>query len=60
MCTEMELLSEGIRNITSSMNEVLKYADMITSGMRNQIAHSEKTAAHLARIKADTVNINLE
>ena len=60
IATEMELLSEGIRNITSSMNEVLKYADMITSGMRNQIAHSEKTAAHLARIKADTANIKLE
>lgn len=57
---EMELLSDGIRNITSSMNEVLDYTETIASGIKKQVAHSERTRTHLARIKADTVNIKLD
>ena len=56
---EMELLSDGIRNITSSMNEVLEYTETIATGIKKQVAHSERTRSHLARIKADTVNIKL-
>lgn len=57
---EMELLSDGIRNITSSMNEVLEYTETIATGIKKQVAHSDRTRTHLARIKADTVNIKLD
>lgn len=56
---EMEILSEGIRNITTSMNEVHEFADTITEGMKRQVSHSERTAKHLDRIKADTANIKI-
>ena len=60
IASEMEILSEGIRNITESMNSVLEYTEKITTGIKNQVAHSERTAKHLERIKGDTSNIKLD
>lgn len=56
---EMEILSDGIRNITSNMNEIIEYTKQITEGIKNQIAHSARTSKHFARMKADTANIKI-
>lgn len=56
---EMEILSDGIRNITSNMNEIIEYTKQITEGIKNQIAYSARTSKHLARMKADTANIKI-